>query len=163
VLTYGTASLYVGALDAAVEMMRERMETSSGQNSPPRKERSLMRVRWVNAYQTARIMHLVRDAATEEAIQIARQGRPQTLEEESRAQLHILTLRHTVRDTLRDLVDGNGTSGYRSDNHLRRMSADIAMVSTHAIHGEYDVMMDRYARWLLGMGFAPGDPGYRMT
>ena len=45
VLTYGTASLYVGALDAAVEMIRERMETSSGQNSPPRKERSLMRVR----------------------------------------------------------------------------------------------------------------------
>jgi len=163
VLTYGTASLYVGALDAAVEIMRERMETASGQNSPPRRERSIMRVRWVNAYQTARIMHLVRDAATEEAIQIARQGRPQTLEEEARAQLHILTLRHTVRDTLRDLVDGNGTSGYRSDNHLRRMSADVAMVSTHAVHGEYDVMMDRYARWLLGMGFAPGDPGARMT
>jgi alkylation response protein AidB-like acyl-CoA dehydrogenase len=162
-LTYGTASLYVGALDAAVEIMRERLETSSGQNSPPRKERSIMRVRWVNAYETARIMHLVRDAATEEALQVARLGRPQTLEEEARAQLHILHLRHTVRDTLRDLVDGNGTSGYRSDNHLRRMSADVAMVSTHAIHGEYDVMMDRYARWLLGMGFAPGDPGHRMT
>jgi hypothetical protein len=43
------------------------------------------------------------------------------------------------------------------------MSADIAMTSTHAVHGEYDVMMDRYARWLLGMGFAPGDPGARMT
>ncbi len=163
VLTYGTASLYVGALDAAVDMMRERLETASGQNSPPRKERSIMRVRWVDAYETARIMHLVRDAATEEAIQIAGEGRSQTLEEESRAQLHILKLRHTVRDTLRDLVDGNGTSGYRSDNHLRRMSADVAMVSTHAIHGEYDVMMDRYARWLLGMGFAPGDPGVRMT
>lgn len=162
-LTYGTASLYVGALDAAVAMMRERMETSSGQNSPPRKERSIMRVRWVTAYETARIMHLVRDAATEEALQVARLGRPQTLEEEARAQLHILHLRHTVRDTLRDLVDGNGTSGYKSDNHLRRMSADVAMVSTHAIHGEYDVMMDRYARWLLGMGFAPGDPGHRMT
>lgn len=163
VLTYGTASLYVGALDAAVAMMRERMETSSGQNSPPRKERSIMRVRWVNAYETARILHLVRDAATEEAIQVARQGRSQTLEEEARAQLHILYLRHTARDTLRDLVDGNGTSGYRSDNHLRRMSADIAMVSTHAVHGEYDVMMDRYARWLLGMGFVAGDPGHRMT
>jgi 3-hydroxy-9,10-secoandrosta-1,3,5(10)-triene-9,17-dione monooxygenase len=162
-LTYGTASLYVGALDAAVEIMRERLETSSGQNSPPRKERSIMRVRWVNAYETARIMHLIRDAATEEALRVARVGRAQTLEEEARAQLHILRLRHTVRDTLRDLVDGNGTSGYRSDNQLRRMSADVAMVSTHAIHGEYDVMMDRYARWLLGMGFAPGDPGYRMT
>jgi 3-hydroxy-9,10-secoandrosta-1,3,5(10)-triene-9,17-dione monooxygenase len=162
-LTYATASLYVGALDAAVELMRERMEASSGQNSPPRKERSIMRVRWVNAYEASRILHLVRDAATEEALQVARLGRPQTLEEEARAQLHILHLRHTARDTLRDLVDGNGTSGYKSDNHLRRMSADIAMVSTHAVHGEYDVMMDRYARWLLGMGFAPGDPGHRMT
>jgi alkylation response protein AidB-like acyl-CoA dehydrogenase len=163
VLTFATASLYVGALDAAVDIMRGRMETASGPNSPPRKERPIMRVRWVNAYETARIMHLVRDAATEEALQIALEGRPQTLEEESRAQLHILHLRHTVRDTLRDLVDGNGSSGYKSDNHLRRMSADIAMVSTHAIHGEYDVMMDRYARWLLGMGLAPGDPGTRMT
>ena len=162
-LTFATASLYVGALDAAVEMARERLNTASGVNSPPRIERPLARVRWVNAYQTARIMHLVRDAATEEAIEIGRRGTPQTLEEEARAQLHILTLRHTVRDTLRDLVDGNGSSGYRSDNHLRRMSADIAMVSTHAVHGEYDVMMDRYARWLLGMGLAPGDPGARMT
>jgi 3-hydroxy-9,10-secoandrosta-1,3,5(10)-triene-9,17-dione monooxygenase len=162
-LTFATASLYVGALDAGVEMARERLKTGSGVNSPPRIERPLARVRWVNAYQTARIMHLVRDAATEEAIEIGRRGTPQTLEEEARAQLHILTLRHTVRDTLRDLVDGNGTSGYRSDNHLRRMSADIAMVSTHAVHGEYDVMMDRYARWLLGMGLAPGDPGARMT
>ena len=162
-LTFATASLYVGALDAAVEMARERLHTASGPNSPPRIERPLARVRWVNAYQTARIMHLVRDAATEDAIQIGRRGTPQTLEEEARAQLHILTLRHTVRDTLRDLVDGNGSSGYRSDNHLRRMSADIAMVSTHAVHGEYDVMMDRYARWLLEMGLAPGDPGARMT
>jgi alkylation response protein AidB-like acyl-CoA dehydrogenase len=163
VLTFGTASLYVGALDAAVEMMRQRMELASGPVSPPRKERSIIRVKWVNAYETARIMHMVRDAATEEALEIARQGRPQTLEEESRAQLHILHLRHTVRDTLRELVDVNGSSGYKSDNHLRRMSADIAMVSTHAIHGEYDVMMDRYARWLLGMGLSPGDPGVRMT
>lgn len=162
-LTFCSASLYVGALDAAVEMARERMNIASGQNSPPRMERPLARVGWVKAYQTARMMHLLRDAATEEAIELGRRGAAQSLEEEARAQLHILSLRHTVRDTLRDLVDANGSSGYRSDNHLRRMSADIAMVSTHAVHGEYDVMMDRYARWLLGMGFAPGDPGARMT
>lgn len=162
-LTFCSASLYVGALDAAVEMARERLNTASGQNSPPRIERPQARVRWVNAYQTARLMHLVRDTATEEALELGRRGTPQTLEEEARAQLHILSLRHTVRDTLREVVDANGSSGYRSDNHLRRMSADIAMVSTHAVHGEYDVMMDRYARWLLGMGFAPGDPGARMT
>lgn len=163
VLTFAISSLYVGALDAAVEIARERLHTASGVNSPPRIERPLARVRWVNAYQTARIMRLLRDTATEEAIEIARRGTPQTLDEEARGGLHGATILRTVRDTLRELVDGNGSSGYRSDNHLRRTSADIAMISTHAVHGEYDVMMDRYARWLLGMGFAPGDPGARMT
>ena len=108
-------------------------------------------------------MRLVRDAATEDVLKIARHGTPQTLEEEARAGLHGATILHTVRDTLRNLVDGNGSSGYRSDNQLRRMSSDIAMLSTHAVHGEYDVMMDRHARWLLGMGLASGDPGARMT
>jgi 3-hydroxy-9,10-secoandrosta-1,3,5(10)-triene-9,17-dione monooxygenase len=163
VLKFAISSLYVGALDAAVEMARERLNSASGVNSPPRIERPLARVRWVNAYQTARIMHLLRDTATEEAIEIARRGTPQTLEEEADGGLHGVTILRTVRETLRELVDGNGSSGYRSDNHLRRMSIDIAMISTHAVHGEYDVMMDRYARWLLGMGFAPGDPGARMT
>jgi 3-hydroxy-9,10-secoandrosta-1,3,5(10)-triene-9,17-dione monooxygenase len=162
-LRYGLSSLCVGALDAAVEITRERLGSASGVNSPPRIERPAARLRWLNAYQTARIMRLVRDAATEEVLQIARRGTPQTLEEEARAGLHGSTILHTVRDTLRDLVDGNGSSGYRSDNQLRRMSSDIAMLSTHAVHGEYDVMMDRHARWLLGMGLAPGDPGARMT
>ena len=162
-LTSAISSLYVGALDAAVEITRERLNSASGVNSPPRIERPHARVRWVNAFQTARVMHMVRDHATEEAIEIARRGTPQTLEEEASRGLHGGMILRTVRETLRDLVDGNGSSGYRSDNHLRRMSADIAMLSTHAVHGEYDVMMDRYARWLLGMGLAPGDPGARMT
>ena len=162
-LTSAISSLYVGALDAAVEISRERLNSASGVNSPPRIERPHARVRWVNAFETARVMHMVRDHATEEAIEIARRGTPQTLEEEASRGLHGGMILRTVRETLRDLVDGNGSSGYRSDNHLRRMAADIAMLSTHAVHGEYDVMMDRYARWLLGMGLAPGDPGARMT
>ncbi|WP_099021564.1 acyl-CoA dehydrogenase family protein [Mycolicibacterium palauense] len=163
VLKSAISALHVGALDAAVEMTRERLFSSAGVNSPRRIDRPLARMRWVSAYQTARIMHLVLDASTEEAIEIALRGTPQTLEEEADSGLHGATILQTARDTLRELVDGNGSSGYRSDNHLRRMSADIAMLTTHAVHGEYDVMMDRYARWLLGMGLAPGDPGARMT
>ena len=163
VLKFALSALPVGALDAAVELSRERLNSASGINSPARIERPLARIRWVNAYQTARIMHLVLDAATEQAVQVARRGAPQTLEEEASSGLDGVTILHTVRDTLRELVDGNGSSGYRSDNHLRRMSADIAMLSTHAVHGEYDVLMDRHARWLLGMGLVPGDPGARMT
>lgn len=163
VLKEAITAMYVGALDAAVEMARERLNSASGVNSAPRIERPLARIRWVRAFETARIVHLILDSATEEAIQIALRGTPQTLEEEARSGLHGVTILGMVRDTLRDLVDGNGTSGYHSENHLRRMSADIAMLTTHAVHGEYDVQMDRFARWLLGMGLAPGDPGARMT
>ncbi|OJZ68368.1 hypothetical protein BRW64_01945 [Mycolicibacterium diernhoferi] len=163
VLSLSMSAMFVGALDAGVEIARERLNAFAGVNSPPRIERPLARLKWVNAFQTARIMHLVLDGATENAIQIARTGVPPTLEEEACAGLHGATILQTVRDTLRGLVDGNGSSGYKSDNHLRRMAADIGMLSTHAVHGEYDVSMDRYARWILGMGVAPGDPGARMT
>lgn len=163
VMTTAISSLYVGALDAAVEMTKERLRTASGVNSPPRIERPMARMRWVNAFQTARMMHLIRDAAIEDSLEVARRGVPQTLEEEAMNGLHGVTILRTVRDALRELVDGNGSSGYQSDNILRRMSQDIAMISTHAVHGEYDVLMDRHARWLLGMGLAPGDPGARMT
>jgi alkylation response protein AidB-like acyl-CoA dehydrogenase len=161
-LTIATPSLYVGALDAAVEIARGRLEIASGP-SVPRIERPAARVRWVNAYEAARVVRLVRDAVTDEAIELARRGGPRSLEDEARAQLHIQTIRHNVKDALRQLVDGNGTSGYRSDDTLHRMANDIAMLSTHALHGEYDVVMDRNARWLLGLGLAPGDPGARLT
>lgn len=162
-LTFATASLYVGALDAAVELTRESLQKSSGPGGTPRIDRPVMRINWVTAYQTARIMHRVRDAATDEAIALARRGVPPSLEDEARAQLDIMALRHTVKDTLRSLVDANGSSGYRQSDPLRRMSNDVAMISTHALNGEYDVAMDRHARWLLGLGLAPGDPGARLT
>jgi alkylation response protein AidB-like acyl-CoA dehydrogenase len=162
-LTLATVSLYLGALDAAVEIARGRLSSASGPASPPRIERAAMRVRWVNAYEAARVVRLVRDAAAQEAIEIARRGQPPTMEEEAREQLHIQFIRQTAKSTLRELVDANGSSGYKSDNHLRRMSSDIAMLSTHALNGEYDLAMDRNARWLLGLGWAPGDPADRLT
>jgi hypothetical protein len=122
-----------------------------------------MRTRWVNAYEAARVVRLVRDAAAHEALEIARRGTAPTMEEEAREQLHIQFIRQTVKNTLRDLVDSNGTSTHKADNQLRRASGDIAMLSTHALNGEYDVAMDRNARWLLGLGLSAGDPGARLT
>lgn len=162
-MTMASVSLYIGALDAAVELARDRLHASSGPASPPRIERPAARMRWVDAYQTARTMRVVRDRATEEAIQSARRGGDQTMEDEAHTQLDIQTIRHTVKNTLRALVDGNGSSGYGLDNHLRRMSSDIAMLSTHALHGEHDVVMDRLARWLLGLGFGDADPSARLA
>ena len=162
-LTLATASLYLGALDAGVELARQGLARSSGPASEARIERPAARIRWVRAYETARVMRLVRDAATREAVESARCGRGQTPEEEAHTQLHIQTLRHTAKDTLRELVDADGSSGYRQDGLLRRLSSDIAMLSTHALHGEHDVVLDRYARWLLGLGPGSGDSSARLT
>jgi 3-hydroxy-9,10-secoandrosta-1,3,5(10)-triene-9,17-dione monooxygenase len=162
-LTLATVSLYVGALDAAVGLAREGLQKSSGPASPARIERAALRTGWAHAYEAARVVRLVRDATAREAIAVARRGTPPTMEEEAHEQLHIQFIRQTVKRTLRDLVDVNGSSGYRSDNVLRRMASDIAMLSTHALNGEYDIAMDRHARWLLGLGWAPGDPGERLT
>lgn len=157
-----TASIYVGALDAGVDLARERLDRSSGPGGVPRMERQMMRVNWVESRQTARVLHLVRDAATEDTIQIAGQGNPPTLEQEAQTQLDIMTLLHSAKEALRTLVDASGSSGYRSTDLLRRIANDIAMLSTHALNGEHDVAMDRHARWLLGMGEADGDPRARL-
>lgn len=153
-----TASIYVGALDAGVELARDKLQGSSGPGGVPRIERQMTRVNWVDASQMARVLRLVRDAATEDVIAISQRGAPPTLEQEAQTQLDIMTLLQSAKDTLRSLLDASGTSGYRSTDLLRRITNDVAMLSTHALNGEYDVAMDRHARWLLGLGRECGDP-----
>lgn len=157
-----TSSIYVGALDAGVELARDRLQSSSGPGGVPRIERPMMRVNWVDAHQNARVLRLVRDAATEDAVRSSHRGTPPTLEAEAQTQLDIMTLLQTAKRSLRTLVDSSGSSGYRSTDLLRRIANDIAMISTHALNGEYDVAMDRHARWLLGMGQTTGEPRARI-
>jgi hypothetical protein len=161
-LAVTTASIYVGALDAGVEFGRERLHRSSGPGGVRRIDRQVPRVNWVKAHQTARVLRLVRDSATHDALAMAQRGTPPTLEEEAQTQLDILTLLQSAKESLRTLVDTGGSSGYRTTDPLRRIANDVAMISTHALNGEYDVAMDRHARWLLGLGEGTGDPQARM-
>jgi len=71
----GTASLCLGALEAAVELGRERLRTSKPFGIP-RIDRVPSRVRWARVYEAARVARLLRDTVTESAIQRARNGRP---------------------------------------------------------------------------------------
>jgi alkylation response protein AidB-like acyl-CoA dehydrogenase len=161
-LALTTASIYLGALDAGVELGREWLQRSSGPGDVPRIERQMMRVNWVNAHQTARVLRLVRDAATSDALRASQRGTPLTLEEEAQTQLDIMTLLQSAKQALRTLLDASGSSSYRNTDLLRRLAGDIGMISTHALNGEYDVAMDRHARWLLGLGQVAGDPRARM-
>ena len=162
VLAMATPSICLGALDAAVELGRERLRTSKPFGIS-RIERVPSRIRWVRAYEAARVARLVRNANTENAIQRAQSGRPLSLEDEACMGLHGVSVMQGIKDAARLLVDGFGTSGYRADDQIRRISSDVAMITTHALGGDYDIVMDRHARWILGLGMDAGDPMTRFA
>jgi alkylation response protein AidB-like acyl-CoA dehydrogenase len=155
-------SLTLGALDFAVEAAREKLAASRPLGTP-RITRPMARVRWAEAYQAARVLRLVRNAASEEAIAEGLAGVPHSLENEARHQLHLVHLVHGAKDALRKLLDGLGSSTYRTDDPVYRAAQDVAVLATHARGPDYDVVMDRHARWMLGLGMEPGDPGTRLA
>ncbi len=162
VLAMATPSICLGALDAAVALGRERLRTSMPFGIP-RIERVPSRIRWVRAYEAARVARLIRDANTENALERAQSGRHLTLEDEARMGLHGVSVMQGIKDATRLLVDGFGTSGYRADDQIRRISSDVAMITTHTLGGDYDIVMDRHARWVLGLGMDAGDPMTRFA
>jgi len=152
----------LGALDRAVELSRERLATSRPLGFP-RIKRAPARVRWAEVYEKARLMRLLRDAATDEILAGVRAGEGASPLREARAQLHLVHFVHGTKSALRHLMDGMGSSGYRSDDPIFRMTQDVSILATHAHGPDYDVVMDRHARSLLGLGAEPGDPGTRLT
>jgi alkylation response protein AidB-like acyl-CoA dehydrogenase len=152
----------LGGLDRAVAIARERLSTSMPLGLP-RIQRAGARVRWAEAFETARVMRLIRDGVTEEVVRGALAGEPPSLEGEARAQLHLVRFIHGIKDALRLLLDGLGSSTYRTNDPIFCVAQDVSVLATHAHGPDYDVVMDRHARLLLGIGMEAGDPGTRLT
>lgn len=155
-------SIYLGALLNAVELGRERLSTSRPQGHL-RILHPGARMRWAEVYQAAQVMRFLRDGAMEQAIEFAESGRPPALEDAAKLGLHDLALIHGVKDAFRKLVDGSGSSIYKVDDPVRRAQGDAAMYATHALGPDYDVHIDRHARWMLGCEPAPTDPQVRVA
>lgn len=64
---------------------------------------------------------------------------------------------------VRTLVDGSGSSVYNRKEELRKIATDISMMATHALFSDYDLVIDRHARWVLGMGLSAEDPKVRLS
>lgn len=156
------ASIGLGALDRAIELARDKLSTSKPLGVA-RLDRSPSRIRWAAALQSARVARLIRDAGVNDVIARGESGEPRTLETEALAGLHGVAMTQLIKEALRSLMDGLGSSGYAASDQIRRSSGDIAMMATHVLGGDYDVVMDRHARWVLGLGLGPGDPQTRLT
>jgi alkylation response protein AidB-like acyl-CoA dehydrogenase len=152
----------LGALDRAVELARQKLP-SSKPLGVARIERPASRVRWAEVYERARVLRLVRDGVTDEVIRSVLAGEEASPEAEARAQLHLVYFVHGIKDALRHLIDGLGSSTYRIDDPIFRITQDVSVLATHAQGPDYDVVMDRHARNLLGLGAEEGDPKTRLT
>ena len=151
----------LGAMDRGVELAREKLLTAIAQGVP-RIQVPAARIRWAEAYERSRVMRLVYTAMTEDMLSRPLAGLPPTLESEANNGLHFIHFLHGIKDALRLLVDGLGTSTYRTNNPLYRIAQDLGMLATHGLGADYDLFMDRHARWVLGLGLQPGDPGTRL-
>ncbi len=152
----------LGGLDRAVELAREKLPRSMPLGIP-RIERPAARIRWAEAYEKARVLRLVRDNVTEEAIRAGTAGEQPTPQSEAEAQLHLVFFVHGAKDALRQLIDGLGSSTYRRNDPIFRITQDVGVLATHAQGPDYDVVMDRHARGLLGLGAEQGDPRTKLT
>jgi alkylation response protein AidB-like acyl-CoA dehydrogenase len=162
-LSIAVSSIGLGALDRAVELCRAKLETSRPYGIA-RIDRSLARLRWTKAFQDARVARYVRDAALEQMVaQCDGLGPPRSLATDALNSLNGMSLQQLTKEAARSLLDGFGTSGFKADDQVRRLTGDIAMMATHVLGGDYDVMMERHSRLVLGLGPAPGDPQLRLA
>ncbi|MGW8202291.1 acyl-CoA dehydrogenase family protein [Sphingomonas bisphenolicum] len=149
VFALSNPSIYLGALLDAVEAGRERLLTSRPQGHQ-RIHHPGARMRWAEVYEAAQVMRFLRDGAINEIIARADSGRPLTPADAARQGMHDLALVHGIKDAFRKLVDGSGSSVYKSDDRVRRAQGDVAVYATHALGPDYDVHIDRHARAILG-------------
>ncbi len=156
-----TPSIAIGGLMHAVEIGREKLDTSKPYGIA-RINRALSRVRWADAYQRLRTIRLIRDASTDEIIENGDAGVPASLESEGRIGLDTISVVHGAANAARLRIDGAGSSSYRGGDALPRVVADLSMIATHILGYDYDVLMERNARWVLGLGLGPEDATIRL-
>ncbi|MHA6766957.1 acyl-CoA dehydrogenase family protein [Sphingobium ummariense] len=156
-----TPSISVGGLSHALELAREKLTTSKPYGVA-RIDRIPARMRWAEAYEELRIITLLRDAAGEDALRRGSAVPLEALEEEAAVGLDSIAIVHNASRAARKLLDGLGSSIYKASEAMPRIAGDLACISTHVLGYDYDVMMERNARWILGMGLGEGDATTRL-
>jgi len=145
------ASACLGGLGTAINIARDRLFTSKPYGIA-RSDREPSRIRWAHAYQFSRAARAVRDATIREMIRVEEAGAAKPpADAEAAFGLDNIFITQGAMEAARSLLDGGGTSGYAANNPVRRISGDLAMIATHILSNDYDVLMERHARRILGV------------
>jgi 3-hydroxy-9,10-secoandrosta-1,3,5(10)-triene-9,17-dione monooxygenase len=150
------AAVLLGAAEAVVEMMRERLALSKPFGLA-RLERAPSRIRWGAAMQRCRAARLLYEETLRETIAKCDAGDPYEQSDLGHLQLACLTVGHISHESVSSVCNGMGSSSYQLRDPLQRYRRDVDVLINHA-GMDWDVVAERSTRWILGLGRGPHDP-----
>jgi 3-hydroxy-9,10-secoandrosta-1,3,5(10)-triene-9,17-dione monooxygenase len=150
------ASVLLGAAEAVVEMMRQRLALSKPFGLA-RLQRAPSRIRWGAAMQRCRAARLLYDDTLRNAIAKGDACEPYEQADLGHLQLACLTVGHIAHEIVSSVCNGMGSSAYQLSDPLQRYRRDVDVLINHA-GMDWDVVAERSTRWILGLGRGPHDP-----
>lgn len=145
------AAMPLGVLQSAVANARLSL-SSSRPYGIARIERPESRLCWAEAAQRLHLLELGYEDLISGSIRRAESHLLVSIEEQGKTMMAMLAILHGAKDALRSLLDTmGGSSAYRNSGLLQRQVRDVGAMSTHLILGDYHVLAERAARWMLGM------------
>ena len=150
------AAIALGSAEGALELARAKLfETAPW--GVPRIDRAPSRARWAAAHQDVRCAALLYEATLTRVIATGEEGRRLDLVEDGQLALDIASITHLAKGAIASLVDGCGSGAFQLDDPLQRFHRDVTVMASH-LGNDWDVVTERGARWILGLGRAPTDP-----
>jgi len=150
------AGVAVGSAEGALDIARERLRQSAPWGVP-RIDRATSRVRWIDASQDVRCARLLYQDMLARTIRKGDAREDWTLEEQGQLDLDLAKVTHLCKDAIASLIGGCGSSALQLDDPLQRFWRDTGILATH-LGNDWDVVIERGARFVLGLGRLPNDP-----
>jgi alkylation response protein AidB-like acyl-CoA dehydrogenase len=150
------AGVAVGSAEGALEIARERLRQSAPWGVP-RIERTTSRVRWIDASQDVRCARLLYQDMLARTIGKGDAREDWTLEEQGQLDLDLAKVTRLCKAAIASLIEGCGSSALQLDDPLQRFWRDTGILATH-LGNDWDVVVERGARFVLGLGRLPTDP-----
>jgi alkylation response protein AidB-like acyl-CoA dehydrogenase len=147
----------LGAAEAAVELVRDRLSSTTAFGGTPRIQLPMSRDRWGKAHELVRCAQLLYHHNLDLAIKKCDAGEEWSLEEVGQIELDQTTIVHMAQEAVGIVCDGMGSSPYRTSDPLQRARRDLDVIANHAFM-DYDLIAERSVRFVLGLGAGPNDP-----
>jgi len=149
------AAISLGTAEGALELARAKLSQTAAWGIH-RIDRPQSRARWAAAHQDVRCAGLLYREILARTGAKGDAGEPRSLAEDGQLDLDVATVTHLCKDAVASLVDGCGASSFKLDDPLQRAHRDLCVAANH-LGNDWDVVTERGARLVLGLGALPTD------